>query len=98
VDRRAFLASFGGLVTAPLAAQAQPAGKAHQIGILSSGSLASEQEAFREGLRQLGWVEGLNVAIEYRSMDGQLDRIAAVAADLVRLDVDVIVAQSAAAT
>jgi ABC-type uncharacterized transport system substrate-binding protein len=97
VRRRGFIVGTLSLLAASLAAEAQSAGKAHRIGVLSSGSLASEQEAFRESLRQLGWVEGQNVTIEYRSVDGQLDRIATVAADLARLDVDVIVAHSAAA-
>jgi putative ABC transport system substrate-binding protein len=97
VRRRGFIVGTLSLLAASLAAEAQSAGKAHRIGVLSSGSLASEQEAFRESLRQLGWVEGQNVTIKYRSVDGQLDRIATVAADLARLDVDVIVAHSAAA-
>ena len=97
MDRRAFLTGTLGLLAAPLAVEAQPAGKVARIGVMFTKSLASEQETFREGLRQLGWVEGQNVAIEYRSTDEQLERIAAVAAALVRLDVDVIVVHGAAA-
>ena len=97
MDRRVFLGGSLGLLAAPLAVEAQLARKAYRIGVVSSRSLASEHEAFREGLRQLGWVDGQNVAIEYRFMDGQLDRMAAVATDLIRLDVDVILANNAAA-
>jgi putative tryptophan/tyrosine transport system substrate-binding protein len=84
------------LLAAPLAAEAQPAAK-RRIGVITTGSLATDHQAFREGLRQHGWVEGENVAIEYHSVNGQLDRMAAVADDLVRLGVDVIVASNAAA-
>jgi len=97
VERRGFIVGTLGLLAAPLAVETEPARKAYRIGVVSSRSLASEHEAFREGLRQLGWVDGQNVAIEYRFMDGQLDRMAAVATDLIRLDVDVILANNAAA-
>jgi ABC-type uncharacterized transport system substrate-binding protein len=86
-----------GLLAAPLAAGAQPAGKARRIGVLSGRALRSAHDPLREGLRQLGWVEGQNLALEHRTSGGQLDRIAAVAAELARLEPDVIVAESAAA-
>ena len=70
ISRRAFLAaSAGGLLSAPLAAGAQPAGKLHRIGFLGNSTAALEVNLvgpFRDGLRELGYVEGQNVAIEYR--------------------------------
>jgi putative ABC transport system substrate-binding protein len=98
VDRRAFIAVLtGGLLAAPLAAEAQPAGKVYRIAFLGGGSSTdgySEafREAFRQGLRELGWVEGQNILIDYRFAKGTLDRLPALAAELVRLKVDVIVA------
>jgi putative ABC transport system substrate-binding protein len=78
--------------------EAQPAGKVYRIGFLGPGSTTGDRrplEAFREGLRELGWVEGQNIAIEYRAADGRLDRLPDLAAELVRLKVDVIVAATA---
>src|SRR5712692_9621890 len=79
------------LALAPLAAEAQqPAGKT--IGYLSSRSGPSYlEEAFRQGLRELGYFEGQNIAIEYRWADFKPDRASVLAAELVRLDVNVIV-------
>jgi len=94
-SRRTFLAAFGGgILAAPLAAEAQQAGKLYRVGILSGGSPDKDSsgiEAFRNGLRELGWVEGRNVAIERRSAEGRTDRLTGLAAELVRLKVDVIV-------
>jgi len=76
----------------PVAAQ-QPA-KIPRIGYLAASSLsalAARTEAFRQGLRELGYVEGKNIVIEYRSAEGKLDRLPALAAELVRLKVDVVV-------
>jgi len=71
VDRRAFLGALaGGVLAARLAAEAQPAGKVYRIGMLertSPGTNAANLEAFRRGLRELGYVEGKNLVIEYRS-------------------------------
>ena len=77
----------------PLAAETQsPAGKTARIGYLSSRSGPSHlEEAFRQGLRELGYVEGQNIVIEYRWADFKPDRASALAAELVRLKVDVIV-------
>ena len=81
-------------VSAPPAAEAQPAAKVPRIGFLES-SLPSqgqpEREAFRQGLQQHGWVDGRNVIIEYRSAEGRTERFAEMAADVVRLNVSVIV-------
>ena len=86
-----------GILVAPLAAEAQPAGKVHRIGWLGSASpLAARAnvEAFQQGLRDLGYVEGQNIAIEYRYADGKIDRFPDLAAELVRLKVDVMVVGS----
>jgi putative ABC transport system substrate-binding protein len=87
----------GGLVTlilsllmAPLASDAQPAGKVWRIGYLIAGT-GRISEAFREGLRELGYVEGQNIAFEYREADSKFDRLPDLVAELVRLPVDVIV-------
>jgi putative ABC transport system substrate-binding protein len=82
-----------GLLVAPLAAQAQPA-KVARIGFLGStpaSGYASRVEALREGLRDLGYVEGRNIVIEFRWAEGKYDRLPELAAALVRLKVDVIV-------
>jgi putative ABC transport system substrate-binding protein len=86
------------ILTASLMADAQP-GKVHRIGYLSGGPSTSNlyREAFQRGLRELGWVEGQNIVTDYRFADGQLDRLPALAGELVRLKVDVIVAAPTAA-
>jgi putative ABC transport system substrate-binding protein len=84
------------LVSAPLATHGQPSGKAHRLGVLRNGAPPpapdAQLEAFRRGLRELGWVEGKNVVLDLRWADGQVDRLPALAAELVRLRPDVIVA------
>ena len=93
MNRRMFLSAVtGGFLAAPLAVEAQPAGKVPRIGYLSSGSATVNPEAFRQGLRELGWVEGQNMAIDYRFAEDRFDRLPDLAAELVRLKVDVIVA------
>jgi putative tryptophan/tyrosine transport system substrate-binding protein len=95
MDRRHFLRTLlAGALVAPLTAEGQ-AGKVWQIGYLSP--IAPEAgsprvAAFRQGLRELGWVDGQNVALEMRSAEEKLDRLPRLAAELVRLKVDVIVA------
>src|SRR6185312_13234710 len=92
--RRDFITLLGGVTAAwPLAAHAQQ-GKLWRIGMLETISPvlnAANLAAFRNGLRQLGYVEGQNYVIEYRSADGRAERFAELAADLLRLNVDVIV-------
>jgi putative ABC transport system substrate-binding protein len=96
MDRRTFLFVFSlGALSAPLAVEAQPTGKVYRIGYLGAGSATVSQpsvEAFREGLRELGLVEGQNIVIDYRFAEGGFDRLPDLAAELVRLRVDVIMA------
>jgi putative ABC transport system substrate-binding protein len=95
MDRRAFIAVLsGGLLAAPLAAEAQQAAKVPRIGYLALNPAANPHlhEAFRQGLRDLGYVEGRNVVIENRDAEGKPERLPALAAELVLLKVDVIVA------
>ena len=83
------------LTLAPLAADAQQAAKVYRIGYLAGGSSTSgpnTTEAFRQGLRELGWVEGQNILIDYRYAEGRYNRLPDLVAELVRLKVDVIVA------
>jgi putative ABC transport system substrate-binding protein len=86
------------LLTTPLTAAAQ-AGKVPRVGVLAAAfSPASlEREAFRQGLRDIGYVEGENIAIEWRSAYGRYDRLPGLATELVRLKVDVIVTESTVA-
>src|SRR5438477_1294525 len=96
MEPRTFMAMLtGGLVAASLGAEAQQAAKIARIGYLSGGDPATSPhlpEAFRQGLRDLGYVEGRNVVIEYRDIEGKFERIPAFAAELVALKVDVILA------
>jgi putative ABC transport system substrate-binding protein len=85
----------GGLVAAPLAAEAQPAGTMPRIGFLEAGSRSVNQnfaDAFRQGLRELGYTEGQNILIEERWAEGRSERFPDLVADLLKLKVDVIVA------
>ena len=92
-SRRVFLATLSCGLLAPLAARAQQAAKVARIGYLQTGgALVRLPEAFRQGLRDLGYVEGRNVVIEYRDAEGKSERLPALAAELVALKVDVIVA------
>ncbi len=97
IDRRAFLGVVA-LLVAPLDARAQQPAKIPRVGILFYGFPASPSEpsplgrAFVEGLLHLGWVEGRNVMFEWRYAEGRIDRYPALAAELVALKVDVIVA------
>src|SRR6266478_8935785 len=74
-------------------AQAQQPTKIPRIGYLTGSSLSANSarhEAFRQGLRELGYVEGKNIVIDWRSAEEKLDRLPALAADLVRLKVDIV--------
>jgi len=93
MDRRTFLAGTGAvLLAAPLAAEAQRPLKVAQIGILSAFSVSAREEAFRHGLRDLGYTEGQNVTIRSRYAEGRFEKLPELAAELVQLNVEVIVA------
>lgn len=101
MDRRRFLLiSVAGALAAPLAAEAQQAGKVYRIGFLwdSPAAFPDAIEAFRQGLRDLGYVEGRNTVIEYRWAEGKPERMRELAEELVRLKVDVIMAPSSVYT
>jgi len=86
---------LGSAAALPLAARAQPTAKVPRIGWLSPGSATSDENflgSFRDGLRELGWAVGQNIAIEPRWAEGKFERLPDLAAELVRLKVDVIVA------
>jgi ABC-type uncharacterized transport system substrate-binding protein len=93
MDRRRFVTGLGFVLAAPLVAQAQPAGEVHRIGFLFYGSPgpSPELDAFRQGLRELGHIEGQNIIIDYRFANGQVGRLPELAAELVRLKPEVIV-------
>jgi putative tryptophan/tyrosine transport system substrate-binding protein len=94
MDRRAFISGITvSLLAAPLAAEAQQAVKVRRVGVLAPTSgTAGPAEAFYRGLRDLGWIEGRNVAIERRSAENRFERFPSLAAELVQLRVDVILA------
>ena len=94
MKRREFITLIGGAAAWPLAAGAQQASTVARIGLLSPFSPSTAavwHKSFRQGLRDLGWVEGKNINIEYRYADGREDRLPDLATDLVRLKVNVIV-------
>ena len=94
--RRDFITFLGGAAGWPLAAYGQQAGKVYRIGFLWEGPdvFPDEIEAFRQGLSALGYVEGRNLTIEYRWGEGKPERMLALAKELVRLKVDIIMAPS----
>lgn len=96
----AAVAFLVGVLVAPLAAEAQPAGKAYRVGFVMSSARMSDiagpapapyMRAFEQALRDLGSVEGRNLVLEPRSAEGRLERAPELLAELVRLGVDVIV-------
>ncbi len=94
-SRRAFLGNLtGGLLIVPLFVGAQQTGKTYRIGFVwdSPTVWPHALEAFRHGLRELGWVEGQNIIIEYRWAEGRFDRLPSLMAELIHLKVDLIVA------
>ena len=88
MKRREFITLLGGAAAWPLTARAQQAGKLATIGLLGSGTAAAQSQltaAFVQRLRELGWIEGRTVAIEYRWAEGRSERFAELAAEFVRL-------------
>jgi len=96
MNRRDFITLLGGAAGWPLSAYGQQAGKVYRIGFLWEGPdvFPDEIEAFRQGLSALGYVEGRNLTIEYRWGEGKPERMLALAKELVRLKVDIIMAPS----
>src|SRR4051794_1437580 len=101
MKRREFITLLGGAAaTWPLDARAQGTGKVYRIGMLLPGTPAivarnPRTQAFLQGLRELNWIEGQNVAIEWRLAEGQFQRLPALAAELANIKVDVIVTAAA---
>src|SRR5262249_53087819 len=101
IGRRDFITLLGGAATWPLAARAQQAGKPPTIGFLGSANPSIENQrvaAFVQRLRELAWIDGRNLAIEYRGAEGRNERYTEAAAEFVRLKVDVIVTVTTPAT
>jgi ABC-type uncharacterized transport system substrate-binding protein len=97
--RREFITLIGGVAAWPLAARGQQGAKLPTIGYLGSSTAAAQGRwvtAFAERLRQLGWIEGRTVAIDYRWAEGRLERFGEIAADFARLKVAVIVTSGTA--
>src|SRR6516164_8553731 len=97
--RRELIAGLGSAAAWPVVARAQQQAKLPTIGFLGSATASLESErvaAFAQRLRELGWVDGRNVAIEYRWSEGRNERYAEIVADFVRLKVEVIVTQGTA--
>jgi putative tryptophan/tyrosine transport system substrate-binding protein len=92
--RREFIALLGTAAAWPLAARAQQAGKLHRIGFLGSATAAGSAkavESLRTGLRELGYVEGTNIAIEFRWAEGIYDRLPRLVAELIATNIDVLI-------
>jgi putative ABC transport system substrate-binding protein len=103
MDRRRFVAGLGAVVAVPLAADGQQTGKLYRVGILSPGgvpdpSVATTPNLVPRHLHDLGYVSGRNLVVERRFADGQMERLPALARDLLRLPVDVIVTAGGEAT
>src|SRR5215468_835994 len=95
MKRREFITLLGGVAAWPLAARAQQPGKLPTVGFLGQSTPLGESEraaAFAQRLRELGWVEGCTIAIEYRWAEGRNDYLADIAAEFARLKVNIIVA------
>ena len=98
MDRRTFIGTLtGSLLVGPLAVQAQPAGNVYRIAILanalpSAPEVSRDWGAFRQGLGERGWVEGQNIVTEYRWVEGRVERFPSLAAELVSLKPDLIMA------
>jgi putative ABC transport system substrate-binding protein len=101
MDRRAFIAVLtGGLLTVPLVAEAQRAGTVYRIGYLTVPGRESAHgvaDTFELALRDLGWINGKNVVVEYRFANSDMERLASFASELVESRPDIIVAGANAA-
>src|SRR6516165_7335812 len=94
LHRRAFITLLGGAVAWPLVARAQQGERMRRIGVLETTSLplnAANFEAFRQALRELGYIEGRNLIIEYRFAEGRPEHSPELAMELVRLNCDLII-------
>src|SRR5215471_6826438 len=101
VKRRDFITLLGGAAAWPLAARAQQGGKIYRIGFLANDPTIPTQpagQAFLDGLRENGFIEGKNIVIERRFAEARLDRYPKLVAELIRLNVDVMVTSANAAT
>jgi putative ABC transport system substrate-binding protein len=102
IDRRTFLTGTGAvLLSAPLAAEAQRPGKVYRIGWMIGSSIAATahlNDAFKQGMRELGWVVGKNIEYEIRAAEGKAERFPTLVAELLRLSVDLILAGTTQAT
>src|SRR5262245_29373357 len=100
VQRREFITLFSGAAAWPLAASAQAPSKIPRVGFIIGGSSTSARqhfEAFRQGLRQLGYLEGQTIVLEVRWAEGRVQRIPELVAELVKLKVDVLMVSNSAA-
>src|SRR5215472_16407073 len=100
IQRRKFLATLGGAVAWPFAARAQQPAKVPRVGILSpaASETAATLTAFRERIRELGYIEGQTIALDFRLSEGIMDALPTLAAELTRIPVNVIVTDSTSAT
>jgi len=100
IQRREFITLIGSGAAWPLAARAQHPAKVPRVGILSpaASETAATLTAFREGIRDLGYIEGQTIALDFRLSNGIMDALPALAAELVRIPVNVIVTDSTSAT
>ena len=92
IDRRAFLSGMAALAAAPRGVSAQTAGRTPRVGYVTSNATSPNVDAFDQGLRDLGYEIGRNVVVEYRFADGHPDRVAGLVADVLRLNIDVLLA------
>src|SRR5215470_900302 len=94
LDRRGFLAGIASILAAPLAVEAQPSEKVRRIAFLSGPTPAPENvDTFRQGLRENGYVEGRNLHIEWRSAEGEEERLPGLVTELKKLKVEVMVTE-----
>ena len=92
MNRRAFLYGAAATLVGPLAAGGQQVGRVYRIGWINTASPGWHDDAFRERLRELGYVEGRNIVTEWRWVEGRFDQLPGIAAELINLKVDLIVA------